>query len=328
MMKLEREKLLEMYEKMVRIRKFEVKVEELHLEGKLPGLKHLYIGEEAVAVGVISALRENDYIASTHRGHGHCIAKGSDIKKMMAELYGKKTGYCKGKGGSMHISDIDIGILGANGIVGANIPIAGGAALSAKLRGTNQVAVSFFGDGGANEGIFHEGINLASAWKLPVIFVCENNQYAISTHQSRVTAISNMGDRASSYGIPKFIVDGMDVLTVHRAANKAVRWAREGKGPTLIECKTYRFRGHYVGEGSRELSYRAEEELEEWEKRCPVEKFKSELIAKNILTCSLAKEISDKIDGEIEDAVKFAEEGPYPDPQEALDDLFFEGVLR
>ncbi len=327
-MKLEKEKLLEMYEKMVRIRKFEVKVEELHLEGKLPGLKHLYIGEEAVAVGVISALRQDDYIASTHRGHGHCIAKGSDIKKMMAELYGKKTGYCKGKGGSMHISDINLGILGANGIVGANIPIAGGAALSIKLRGTDGVAVSFFGDGGANEGIFHEGINLASAWKLPVIFVCENNQYAISTHQSRVTAISNMGDRASSYGIPKFIVDGMDVLAIHQAASKAVKWAREGKGPSLIECKTYRFKGHYVGEGSRELSYRPEEELEEWEKRCPIEKFKSELIEKNILTCSLAKKINDKIDAEIEEAVKFAEESPYPDPQEALDDLFLEGALR
>ncbi len=325
-MKLEKEKLLEMYEKMVRIRKFEVKVEELHVQAILPGLKHLYIGEEAVAVGVISALREDDYIASTHRGHGHCIAKGSDVKKMMAELYGKKTGYCRGKGGSMHISDIDIGILGANGIVGANIPIAGGAALSIKLRGTNEVAVSFFGDGAANEGIFHEGINLASAWKLPVIFVCENNQYAISTHQSRVTGISNIGDRASSYGIRKFIVDGMDVLAVHQAANKAVKWAKEGKGPTLIECKTYRFKGHYVGEGSRELSYRPEEELKEWEKRCPIEKFKFELIEKNILTCSLAKRISDKIDGEIEEAVKFAEESPYPDPQESLDDLFSKGV--
>jgi len=226
----------------------------------------------------------------------------------------------------MHISDINLGILGANGIVGANIPIAGGAALSIKLRGTDEVAVSFFGDGGANEGIFHEGINLASAWKLPVIFVCENNQYAISTHQPRVTAISNMGDRASSYGIPKFIVDGMDVLAIHQVASKAVKWAREGKGPTLIECKTYRFKGHYVGEGSRELSYRPEEELEEWEKSCPIEKFKSELTEKNILTFSLAKKTNKKIDAEIEDAVKFAEESPYPDPQEALDDLFFEGV--
>ena len=308
MVKLEEEKLLKMYEKMVKIRKFEMKVEELHIQGILPGLKHLYIGEEAVAVGVISTLREDDYIASTHRGHGHCIAKGGDIKKMMAELYGKKTGYCKGKGGSMHISDIDIGILGANGIVGANIPIAGGAALSVKLRGTDQVVVSFFGDGGANEGIFHEGINLASVWKLPAIFVCENNQYAISTSQSIVTAIPNVADRASSYGIPKFIVDGMDVLAIYEAASKAVTWARKGKGPTLIECKTYRFKGHYVGEGSRELTYRSREELREWEKRCPIKKFQFKLIEKNILTCSLAKEISDRIDGEIEEAVKFAEE--------------------
>ncbi len=326
MAKLEKEKFLEMYEKMVRIRKFELKVEELHLEGKLPGLKHLYVGEEAVAVGVISALKENDYIASTHRGHGHCIAKGSDIKKMMAELYGKKTGYCKGKGGSMHISDINLGILGANGIVGANIPIAGGAALSIKLKGSGEVAVSFFGDGGANQGIFHEGINLASAWKLPVIFVCENNQYAISTHQSRATAISNIGDRASSYGIPKFIVDGMDVLAVYQAASKAVIWARQGKGPSLIECKTYRFKGHYVGEGARELSYRSGEELEEWKEKCPIKKFQSKLIEKNILTRSLVKKINYQIDSEIEEAVKFAEESPYPDPQEALDDLFSEGV--
>lgn len=323
MLKLEKERLLEMHEKMVTIRKFETKVEQLHLQGILPGLKHLYIGEEAVAVGVISALREDDYIASTHRGHGHCIAKGGDVKKMMAELYGKKTGYCKGKGGSMHISDIKIGILGANGIVGANIPIAGGAALSAKLRGTDQVAVSFFGDGGANEGIFHEGINLASVWKLPLIFVCENNLYAISTHQPMVTAIRNIGDRASSYGIPKFIVDGMDLLAVYEAANKAVTRAREDKGPTLIECKTYRFRGHYVGEGSRELTYRSREELEDWEKRCPIKRFESLLMEKNILTGSLVNQINYQIDLEIEEAVKFAEQSPYPDPQEALDDLFF-----
>jgi pyruvate dehydrogenase E1 component alpha subunit len=321
-LKLGREKLLEMYRKMVKIRKFEMKVEQLHLQGVLPGLKHLYMGEEAVAVGVISNLKEDDYIASTHRGHGHLIAKGGDIRKMMAELYGKKTGYCKGKGGSMHISDINIGILGANGIVGANIPIAGGAALSIKFRGTCQVAVSFFGDGGANEGIFHEGINLASVWKLPVIFVCENNLYAISTHQPMVTAIPDIGDRATSYGIPKFIVDGMDVLAVYEAAGEAITRAREGKGPSLIECKTYRFRGHYVGEGSRELTYRSQEELENWEERCPIKRFQSKLMKKNILTPSLVNQINHQIDREIEEAVEFAEQSPYPEPQEALDDLF------
>jgi len=227
----------------------------------------------------------------------------------------------------MHISDIDIGILGANGIVGANIPIAGGAALSAKLRGTDQVAVSFFGDGGANEGIFHEGINLASVWKLPAIFVCENNLYAISINESRATSIRNVADRASSYGIPKFIVDGMDVLAVYEATNKAVTWAREGKGPTLIECKTYRFKGHYVGEGSRELTYRSRKELQEWEKRCPIKKFQSKLIEKNILTQSSLKEIDYQISREIEEAVKFAEQSSYPDSREALDDLFSEGVV-
>lgn len=328
MLKLKKEKLLKMYQKMVKIRKFEMKVEELHLQDILPGLKHLYIGEEAVAVGVISNLRKDDYIASTHRGHGHCIAKGSDLKKMMAELYGKKTGYCKGKGGSMHISDINLGILGANGIVGANIPIAGGAALSAKLRGTDQVAVSFFGDGAANTGIFHEGINLASLWRLPAIFICENNLYGISTHQSRATAIPNIGDRASSYGIPKFIVDGMDVIAVYEAANKAVSWARKNKGPSLIECKTYRFRGHYVGEGSRELTYRPRKELEEWEKRCPIKKFQSLLREKNILTRSVVDQINHQIDKEVEEAVRFAEQSPYPDSQQALEDLFLKDATR
>jgi len=324
MVQLKNEKLLDMYRKMVRIRKFEAKVEELHIQSILPGLKHLYIGEEAVAVGVTSCLRKDDYIGSTHRGHGHLIAKGGDLKMMMAELYGKKTGYCKGKGGSMHIADINIGILGANGIVAANIPIVGGAALSIKLRGTDQVAVSFFGDGGANEGMFHEGVNLASVWKLPAIFVCENNQYAISTPQAKVTAISNIADRAKSYGIPGFIVDGMDVLAIWESANQAVARARGGKGPTLIECKTYRFKGHYVGEGSRELSYRPQEELKKWQEKCPIQRLKIVLINEGVLSEDLAKKINFQVDEEIEKAVKFAEESPYPSPENALEDLFFE----
>ena len=324
MLQLKKEKLLGIYSKMVRIRKFETKVEELHIQGILPGLKHLYIGEEAVAVGVISCLRKDDYIGSTHRGHGHLIAKGGDVKMMMAELYGKKTGYCKGKGGSMHIADINIGILGANGIVAANIPIVGGAALSAKLRGTSQVAVSFFGDGGANEGMFHEGINLASVWKLPAIFVCENNQYAISVPQAKVTAIPNIAERAQSYGIPGFTVDGMDVLAVYHVASKAVARAREGKGPTLVECKTYRFRGHYVGEGSRELSYRSEEESQKWQEQCPIERFKQTLLREAAVTKDDIETINRQIDEEIEEAVKFAEESPYPSPEDALEDLFFE----
>jgi len=323
-MKLDKRLLLEMYQKMVRIRKFETKVEQLHIQSKLPGLKHLYIGEEAIAVGVASCLRKDDYIGSTHRGHGHLIAKDGDFKMMMAELYGKKTGYCKGKGGSMHITDISIGVLGANGIVAANIPIVGGAALSAKLRGTDQVAVSFFGDGGANEGIFHEGINLASAWKLPAIFVCENNQYAVSTCQSKTTVIPNVADRASSYGIPGFVIDGMDVLAVYEVTSKAVARAREGTGPTLIECKAYRFKGHYVGEGARELSYRSQEELEKWQGKCPIKRFKSTLIKEGILTEELGEKIDHQIDEEIEKAVRLAEESPYPSPEDALEDLFFE----
>jgi len=323
-MKLDKQLLLDMYGRMLRIRKFELKVEELHLRGILPGLKHLYIGEEAVAVGVTFNLREDDYVGSTHRGHGHLIGKGGDVKIIMAELYGKKTGYCKGKGGSMHIADVNIGILGANGIVGANIPIVGGAALSAKLRGTDQVAVSFFGDGGANEGIFHEGINLASVWKLPAIFICENNQYAISTSQSKATAIPDIADRAKSYGIPGFTVDGMDVLAVYEITGEAVARAREGKGPTLVECKTYRFKGHYVGEGSRELSYRSREELQKCQEKCPIEKFKQVLTKEGILTEELAEKINRRIDRELEEAIKFAEESPYPSPEDALEDLFFE----
>lgn len=262
--------LMEMYEKMLKIRKFEEKIEQLHKEGILPGLKHLYIGEEAIAVGVVSALDKNDLLLSTHRGHGHCIAKGADVRKMMAELFGKRTGYCHGKGGSMHITSVEIGMLGANGIVGANIPIAGGAALAAKMRGEKQVVVSFFGDGAMNTGVFHEGINLASLWKVPAVFVCENNLYAISVAQSRSTAISDVFKRADAYGIPGECVNGMDVVSVYKSAKKAVERARKGLGPSLIECRTYRFYGHYIGEGNRERAYRSEEEVKRWRKKDPL----------------------------------------------------------
>lgn len=323
-----KEFLLGMYEKMLMIRKFEEKVEELHIKGILPGLKHLYIGEEAVAVGVISGLNENDLIMSTHRGHGHCVAKGASIKKMMAELFGKKTGYSRGKGGSMHISDFEIGILGADGIVGANIPIVGGAALAAKMRGTGQVVVSFFGDGAVNTGIFNEGVNLAAVWKVPAIFVCENNLYAISVAQKRSTAVEDVAKRAAGYGIPGIVVDGMDVVAVYEAARKAVKRARNGEGPTLIECKTYRFRGHYAGEGSREWTYRSSEEVEQWMQKCPIKNFKSRLIKKGILTKQITADIERSIILEIEKAVKFGQESPYPDPEEALDDLYYGDARR
>jgi len=237
-------KLIEIYRKMLEIRHFEEKVFDLYGQNLVLGTIHLYAGQEAVAVGVCANLRKDDYVTSTHRGHGHCIAKGARLDKTMAEILGKKTGYCKGKGGSMHIADFSIGMLGATAVVGAGIPIAAGAGLSIKLRGTDQVVACFFGDGASNQGTFHEGINIASVWKLPVIFVCENNLYAMGTRQSIVMAIENIADRAVAYGIPGVVVDGNNVLAVHEATQKAVERARKGEGPTLIECKTYRLKGH------------------------------------------------------------------------------------
>ena len=245
-MELNNTKIIEMYKTMKRIREFETNASKLFAEGQIHGFVHLYIGEEAVATGVCSNLREDDYITSTHRGHGHIIAKGGDVKYMMAELYGRQTGYCKGKGGSMHIADATKGIIGANGIVGAGQNIATGAGLSAKLRGTDQVCACFFGDGSTNQGTFHESLNLASIWRLPVVFVCENNLYGISMHQSRHQAIQDIADRAVAYNIPGVVVDGNDVFAVYEAANEAIERARNGQGPSLIECKTYRHHGHFL----------------------------------------------------------------------------------
>ncbi len=243
-----KKQLLSFYETMYRMRRFEEEVFEFYKKGMMPGLAHLYLGEEGVATGVCAALNEDDYIGSTHRGHGHLVARGAQIDKMMAEILGKEGGYSKGKGGSMHIMAMDKGILGANGIVGGEIPIATGAAYSAKYRKTNQVAVSFFGDSASNEGTFHESINMAAAWNLPIIYVIENNLYGISVDIRDVTNTPNLADRALGYGIPGVVVDGMDVLAVHQAAKEAVDRARSGNGPTLIECKTYRWQGHHVGD--------------------------------------------------------------------------------
>jgi acetoin:2,6-dichlorophenolindophenol oxidoreductase subunit alpha len=312
------EKMIELYRGMVRIRRFEEKVSELFSKGLIPGFVHLYIGEEAVAVGVCANLTRNDYITSTHRGHGHCIAKGADLRRMMAELFGKKTGYCKGKGGSMHIADYSSGILGANAIVGANIPIAAGAAFAAKSKGTNQVAVAFFGDGASNTGAFHEGINIAAAWKLPVIFVCENNLYAISTRTTRSTPISNIADRAASYGIPGIIADGMDVMAVYESAHKAVERARKGQGPTLIECKTYRFYGSFEGDPQR---YRTKSEREEWQMKDPLN-FGEKLVNMGVLTDADLQKIDQEVKSAVEEAVKYAQESPYPEPEEVTKDLF------
>lgn len=318
-MALEKKQLIDMYHRMVRIRRFEEKVIDEFAAGKIVGFVHLYIGEEAVAVGACANLGDDDYITSTHRGHGHLIAKGGKTERMMAELFGKKTGYCKGKGGSMHIADVDIGILGANGIVGAGIPIAAGAALSAKLRGTAQVAICFFGDGASNTTRFHEGINLASAWKLPVVYVCENNLYAISVPQSKHQNIADIADRATAYGIPGVVVDGNDVIAVYEAVGEAVARARRGEGPTLVECKTYRHRGHFEGDPT---PYRTKEEVDEWKKKDPISRFKGKLIEMGVLAEKEADEIDREMKEEIDRAVKFAEESPLPEPEETLEDVY------
>lgn len=321
-MELDEKKMVELYRTMLRIRRFEERVMDLYARQMVMGIVHLYIGEEAVATGVCANLRKDDYITSTHRGHGHCIAKGGDLRLMMAELFGRSRGYCRGKGGSMHIADFNLGILGANGIVGAGMPIAGGAGLSIKLRGTDQVAVSFFGDGACNQGSFHESLNLAAVWKLPVIFVCENNQYAISAAQKRVGAIEDYYLRKAAYGIEGCKVDGNDVLAVYQAASEAVARARRGEGPTLIECKTYRWRGHYEGEADRTYLYRTKEEIEQWMKQCPIERFKKVLLERNVVRESDLKAIEDEIEQELREAVEFAETSPEPELEEALTGVY------
>jgi pyruvate dehydrogenase E1 component alpha subunit len=308
-----------MHRKMLQIRLFEEKVFELYGQNLVPGTIHLYAGEEAVAVGVCSNLRKDDYITSTHRGHGHCIAKGADLKRIMAEILGKKTGYCKGKGGSMHIADFSIGMLGATAVVGAGIPIAVGAGLSIKLRKTNQVVACFFGEGASNQGTFHESINMASTWKLPVIFICENNLYAMGTRQSTVMNIENIAYRAIAYGIPGVVVDGNDVLAVYEVTQKAVERARKNQGPTLIECKTYRHKGHSRVDPAK---YRPKKEVEEWLAKDPIKRFKEKLLQTNILTETEIKKIEKEVSAEIEEAVNFAIESPYPKPEEALDDVY------
>lgn len=318
-MTIKEDKLIDMFEAMVRIRRFEERVVEEFAAGKVLGFFHLYIGEEAIAVGACANLRDDDYITSTHRGHGHLIAKGGRTDKMMAEIYGKKDGYCKGKGGSMHIADMDIGIMGANGIVGAGLTIAAGAALSAKMRGTDQVTICFFGDGASNTTRFHEGINLASIWKLPVVYVCENNLYGISLSQSKHQNITNIADRATAYGIPGVVVDGNDVTAVYETVGEAVARARKGEGPTLIECKTYRHRAHFEGDPD---VYRPKEEIENWVKKDPIPRFRKQLIEMGILTEKKADKIDREIQKEIDGAVKFAEKSPLPASEETLEDVY------
>lgn len=318
-MAIEKGKLKDMYKTMVRIRTFEERVLKEFAAGHIGGFVHLYSGEEAIATGACASLRPDDYITSTHRGHGHVIAKDGKTNLMMAELYGKKTGYNKGKGGSMHIANVDSGMLGADAIVASGIPIAGGAALSAKMRGTDQVTICFFGDGATNTTRFHEGLNLASIWKLPVVYICENNLYAESTPISYAASIPNIADRATAYGIPGKTIDGNDVLAVYEAVVEAVARARRGEGPTFIVCQTYRYHGHFEGDMQ---TYKTKEEVEEWMKRDPIPRFRKQLVDMEVLREKEADEINQEINDEIEKAVKFAEESPFPDPQETLEDVY------
>lgn len=310
---------VEIYRTMVKIRRFDEIVIQLFADGEIPGFMHLYIGEEAVAAGVCAALNKSDYITSTHRGHGHCIAKGGRLDYMMAELFGRKTGYCKGKGGSMHIADLDIGILGANGIVSGGIPTAVGAAVGIQYQDDDRVAVSFFGDGATNVGQFHEACNLASIWELPVIFVCENNLFAQTTPRTEHQKIKDVAARASAYDMPAVTVDGNDVIEVYQAAKEAVKRARDGGGPTFIECKTYRWRGHWEGDPQ---PYRTQDEVKEWKLKCPITRFRRYLIENKVMLKQELESIDKIIEDELQKAVEFARISPFPEPEEALDDVY------
>lgn len=315
-----KEKAQWMLQKMFEIRKFEDKVHEVFATGILPGFVHLYAGEEAVAVGVCAHLDDQDMITSTHRGHGHCIAKGCDLKGMMAEIYGKATGLCKGKGGSMHIADLDKGMLGANGIVGGGFPLACGAALTAKYKKTNNVSVCFFGDGANNHGTFHEGINLAAVWKLPVIFVAENNGYGEATPFHYASSCKTIADRAVAYDIPGVRVDGKDIVAVYQVAKEAVERARNGEGPSLIECVTYRNYGHFEGDAQ---TYKAEaEKAKQLNEKDAIVQFKKFVLEQNLLSEADISSLEQKVEQEIEEAVKFGEDSPYPDPTELLKDVY------
>jgi pyruvate dehydrogenase E1 component alpha subunit len=320
-MDISRDTLLDLHRRMVRIRTFEEQAGKLQESGKIPGALHLYVGEEAVASGVMAHLSNEDQITSTHRGHGHLVAKGGDFKQMYAELYGRATGYCHGKGGSMHISDLDLGMLGANGIVGAGPPIAIGAAFSNKYRKTKNVTCCFFGDGASNEGTFHEAANMAALYRLPVVFVCENNGFGEFTRQERHQAIHDIAERASGYGMPGVVVDGMDVVAVYEAAGEAIARARRGEGPTLLECKTYRFYDH-VGVRGMGVVYRDDSEVVEWRKRDPLPMLEARLAEMGVLSADEAQGVRERVLFEVQEAVAFAESSPYPADDALLQDVY------
>jgi len=315
------EVLLDIHRRMVRIRIFEETAGKLAEDGKIPGALHLYVGQEAVASGVMAHLSNDDWITSTHRGHGHLIAKGGEFDRMFAELYGRATGYCKGKGGSMHICAMELGMLGANGIVGGGPPIAVGAAFSMKFQKTKRVACTFFGDGASNEGAFHEAANMAGLYKLPVVFVCENNGYGEYTAQSNHQAIVDVADRAAGYGMPGVVVDGMDAVAVYEAAGEAIERARKGDGPTLLECKTYRFFDH-VGVRGMGLTYRTDEEVAYWKNRDPIVLLEKRLADQGILSEKDAKAVHEEVTADVKAGVKFADESPMPEPSALLEDVY------
>ena len=315
------EKLKDALRKMYLIRKFEEGAEDSYTRGLIHGTMHLCIGQEASSVGTCLSLSDNDQITSTHRGHGHCIAKGAEVAKMFSEFFGKETGYCRGRGGSMHIADVEKGNLGANGIVGGGIPIAVGAALSAKRLGTGAVVVCFFGDGANNEGAFHESLNMAAIWKLPVIFVCENNKYGMSTSTERSTAVPSIAIRAQGYGIPGASVDGNDISDVAEAIETAVKRARAGDGPSLIENVTYRWRGHSKSDRNR---YRTKDEISDWMEKDPIPRFAQVLIQHGILTEAEAAELEVDADREIAEAIEFARNQPDPKVSDLTRDVYTE----
>lgn len=318
-MNISKEELLWMYEHMRLIREVEEQIRGDFAGGKIPGFVHVSVGQEAVPVGMLAQLTDRDFITATHRGHGHCIAKGQEIKAMMAELYGRATGICKGKGGSMHLADFEKGIIGANGILGAGQPLACGAGLTAKIKGTDQVVVSFFGDGASNEGAVSESLNLAGIWKLPVIFVCENNRYAQATSPDYSVAGQDIAARARSYGMPSVVVNGMDIFAVYEAASEAIDRARRGEGPSFIEAQTYRYYGHFEGDP---MTYRDEEEVNYYRAQDPLEGFRKTVTGQGLISAAELDEIDRKVLITLGEAVTFAEESPYPDLAETLDDVY------
>jgi len=314
-----------MYRTMVTIRRFEESIRDLFFQGQIPGFVHVSIGEEAVPTGVCVALTPADYITTTHRGHGHMLAKGGALRPMMAEIFGRRTGYCKGKGGSMHIVSYQLGILGANGIVGAGIPIATGAALASSFRSNEAVAVSFFGDGASNEGTFHESLNLASLWRLPAIYVCQNNAYAEFTPTAESTSVKDIAVRAAGYNMPGVVVDGNDVVAVYEAACTAVARAKRGDGPTLIEAKTYRWEGHVVGEQAFVGEYRDAGEVDAAKQRCPILRFAQQLQDTGFIAAAELERVRTEVERAIEDAIAFAQSSPQPEASEATEDVFANG---